>query len=95
MSEEKNLKAHLFICTNAREKGESCGQKGSAELRDQVKRICKEKQLKGVRINASGCLGHCEEGITAVLYPQGKWFTELKKDDANKLVSAVEDTLRS
>ncbi len=96
MNEEMKLKAHLFVCTNLREKGESCGAKGSQELRDRVKKICKEKGLKGqVRINSSGCLDHCKEGIAAVLYPEGQWFVHLTKDDDAKLLSAVEDALRS
>lgn len=85
-------KAHLFVCTHSRETGESCGPKGGGTLRDSIKRNCKGA---GVRINASGCLGHCERGITAVLYPQGKWFFGLRPDAVSleRLQKSVEDAL--
>jgi (2Fe-2S) ferredoxin len=90
-------KAHLFICTNDRGPGakrESCCPKGSEELRRQVKEMCRAKGLKNVRINASGCLDQCEQGIAAVLYPKGKWFLGLKPGDAETLVAAVEKAAR-
>lgn len=96
MSDSNNLEAHLFVCTNQRESGESCGQKGGAELRDQLKAMCKEKSRgwKGrVRVNAAGCLGRCEEGIVAVLYPQSKWFTRLDKKSEFVVMKALSDVL--
>lgn len=90
----KNLKAHVFVCTNEK-KGESCGEKGGAKLRSRVKDLSKEHpEWKGqVRINSSGCLGRCEEGIVAVVYPQGKWLTGLESKDENVLIEAVKDAL--
>lgn len=92
---EPNFKAHLFICTNDRGpdgKRASCAQRGSKELRDQVKAACKAKGFaKGdVRINNTGCLDQCERGIAAVMYPSGKWFLDLQSTDVEKLVDAVE-----
>ena len=48
-----------------------------------------------VRINNSGCLGHCEEGITAVLYPQGKWLTHLSENSLQDLEKLITQTLDS
>ena len=90
---EHSLDAHLFICTHHREKGESCAAKGSAELRDRLKQDFKEHPLPEnhkIRINASGCLGHCKDGITAVLYPQGIWMTHLTSQDDRKVREVVE-----
>lgn len=86
MSDEQNTgyKVHLFICTNQRDKGACCAGRGSAQLRDAVKKRCKQvlgEKAVDVRVNASGCLGHCEKGIVAVLYPEGKWFFDLKNDE--------------
>lgn len=94
---EPNFTAHLFICTNDRGTGakrESCGPKGSGELKDQVKAACKARGLKGIRINAAGCLDQCERGIAAVLYPQNKWFLDLEKGSVDTLVNAVEEAAR-
>ena len=96
MSDGKNLEAHLFICTNNREKGESCTQKGSVELREQVKKICQDESRGWhgrVRVNTAGCLGRCAEGITAVLYPQGKWMTHLTKESCPILEKALSEVL--
>lgn len=97
MSDGKNLEAHLFICTNVRETEGSCSQKGSVELREKVKKLCQDESRGWhgrIRVNTAGCLGRCEEGITAVLYPQAKWMTHLTKDSAHileKELSAVLD----
>ncbi len=97
MSDGKNLEAHLFICTNFREKEGSCSQKGSVELRETLKKRCQDESRGWhgrIRVNTAGCLGRCDEGITAVLYPQGQWMTRLTKDSADVLekeLSAVLD----
>ena len=96
MSDGKNLEAHLFVCTNTRETGESCSGRGSLELREQIKKICQE-DLRGwhgrVRINTSGCLGRCKEGITAVMYPEGKWLTHMTKDSLPEVEKLLSETL--
>jgi (2Fe-2S) ferredoxin len=85
-------KAHLFICTNKKDGKECCADKASESLRKRVKDLAKDKWGRQVRINASGCLDRCSEGITAVLYPQGEWFTGLRdsEDDAQALMEAIE-----
>jgi (2Fe-2S) ferredoxin len=98
MSEKDlSLRAHLFVCTNQKANGSCCGAKGGAELRAAVKELSKARpEWKGkVRINSAGCLGHCEEGIAAVIYPQGKWFTNLKSSDSQLLIDAVDEALKS
>lgn len=89
-------KCHLFICTHTKEKGASCGPKGSSDLRANLKKQMEEKhpQHRGAfRINASGCLGQCEKGISAVMYPQGEWKTGLTPDDLSTLSTWVDETL--
>ena len=93
MSDDKKLDAHLFICTNQKDKGECCAARGSVELRDRVKKEAKKRWGKTVRVNASGCLGHCEEGITAVLYPDGRWFVKLDDKSDEVLLEALSKTL--
>lgn len=90
------MKAHLFICTNKPDKDGKCGSKGSEELRAELKQRCKEAFGKNLdlRVNSSGCLGQCERGITAVLYPQGKWFFELNKKDGDILFEAVKEAMK-
>jgi len=96
MSDGKNLETHLFICTNLKEKGESCSARGSVELRESVKALCQDP-ARGwhgrVRVNASGCLGRCAEGITAVLYPQAHWVGNLTPGSASVLERALSEVL--
>src|SRR5437764_199600 len=79
---KKNLyELHVFVCTNKRENGkECCADKGSVELRDQLKTWAKEKYGKRVRINSSGCMDCCSQGIATVIYPHGEWHLEISVD---------------
>ena len=64
-------KTHVFVCTNGQDRPDRCASKGSEELRSELKKTCSQSSFKdSVRINASGCLGHCEKGISVVFYPQ-------------------------
>lgn len=92
----KPLAAHLFICTNSKESGAFCAAKDSKALRDRMKSWVESEhpEWKGaVRINASGCLGHCRRGVAAVLYPEGKWFLQLSGTDDKILQDALEDSM--
>jgi (2Fe-2S) ferredoxin len=83
-------KNHLFICTNAPDKEGKCGSKGSEALRQDIKKTCQQAFGKEVRVNASGCLGYCEQGIAAVLYPSGKWLLGLKDTDQNTILDLIQ-----
>jgi (2Fe-2S) ferredoxin len=94
---EKKLDAHLFICTNEKEGKPCCAAKGASDLRSALKKMSKDPArgwLGRVRINNSGCLDHCDEGIAAVLYPEGQWFTNLESDDVEVLASAIDRALK-
>ena len=79
---------HIFFCTNLREnkKKLSCGAFNSAELRMYMKKKVKELGIKGVRINASGCLNRCKLGPILVAYPKGVWFKIRNKKDVDLFV---------
>ena len=91
---------HLLICTNERATGESCGQKGAQKLVEELKPWLKAelhklgKDGRG-RINKSGCLGRCGEGITCVAYPTGEWLTDVKVDDIDKLKTWIRSKIQS
>jgi (2Fe-2S) ferredoxin len=82
-------KNHLFVCTNSPGKEGKCGSKGAENLRSSLKEKCRTEFGKDVRVNASGCLGYCEKGIAAVIYPKGEWFLELKETDETQLLEAL------
>ena len=94
MSEKKlGYDVHVFVCTNQKDQGASCGARGGGDLRTTLKDACKKNGWKNVRVNASGCLGHCERGIAAVIYPAGDWFVNLGPSDSQTLVAATESRL--
>ena len=81
----------VFVCTRSKEKGESCGVKGSAELRDQLKSWVKASGLNDrVKVIASLCLGHCENGITMCIQPQNRYFLKI---DAKKDFSLIQQEI--
>jgi (2Fe-2S) ferredoxin len=92
MSEIKKslYECHVFVCTNKRDNGkESCADKGSVELRDQLKAWAKEKYGRRVRINNSGCLDFCSKGIVTVIYPEGEWHMNLTTNSLEELKDAI------
>jgi (2Fe-2S) ferredoxin len=81
---------HVFICTNARPENHprgSCARKGAVELRDYMKDTAKKMGLKGVRINAAGCLDRCELGANMVIYPDGVWYHYETKQDVDEILT--------
>jgi (2Fe-2S) ferredoxin len=82
---------HVFVCVNERPEGHPrgcCAAKNSSEVRDRMKLAALKAGLRGrVRVNASGCLDQCEDGVTVVVYPEGTWYGGVTVDDADEIVS--------
>lgn len=85
---------HLFICTNKKANGLCCAQKPMEDLRVKLKQKLALKFGKRVRVNASGCLGHCEKGGVAVLYPEAKWYFDLDENDLDRLEADICERLK-
>lgn len=78
-----DLKKHLLICTRTKEGKECCGAKNSQSLVDELKTWIKQNNLKdSIKVTGTQCLGHCEEGITAFLYPDQLTYTEITVEDS-------------
>jgi len=80
---------HVFFCVNQREDGQCCGQCGSQDQRDYLKRRTKELGIAGpgqVRINTAGCLDRCENGPVIVVYPEGVWYTYVDREDLDDIL---------
>lgn len=88
---------HVFICTRSKEQGESCGSKGSSQLREDLKKWAKEKgYAKDVKVTASLCLGHCESGITACIHPQNLWYLKIDaSQDMNSFKNKISELVDS
>ena len=82
-------KRHVFVCLHDRGEGNergSCAQKGSETLLKELKGACNARGLDEVRVNKSGCLDNCEQGISIVVYPEGVWYGHVKQGDVPDLV---------
>ena len=62
-----------------------------AKQDEEVEAKLKEKWDKEVvRVNGSACLGKCEYGISAVVYPKGEWLLDLRPGDEQKVLAVIE-----
>jgi len=77
---------HFFICTNARENGNDCASKGSLKMLEELKTWAKtQKFSKKIRINKSGCLDRCAEGVACVAYPSAEWIVNASLSDLESM----------
>ena len=83
---------HVFVCTNDRGGArKSCADDNSEIVKAALKLAVAEKGWKGqVRVSTSGCMGLCTTGPNVMIYPQKLLFSEVKPDDVQSIVSAVE-----
>lgn len=81
---------HMFFCSNQRQDGSKCCEdNGASAMRDYAKQRVKALGLNkagGVRINNAGCLGLCEKGPVAVVYPEGVWYSYADSNDIDEII---------
>jgi (2Fe-2S) ferredoxin len=92
---ESGLEVHVFVCTNQKSGKECCAQKGSEELRKNLKDWAKQNPdwRKRIRINASGCLDRCKEGIAIAIYPQNKWLVNVSASNIKEVQKVIEELM--
>jgi (2Fe-2S) ferredoxin len=86
---------HIFVCTNDR-KGvrKSCADGDNVAVRSLLKAEVKKRGWIGkVRISQCGCLGLCQDGPNAILYPQKIWFSCVSEENADAILSKVESIM--
>jgi len=84
------FKRHIFVCTNQRSPDDprgSCSKLGSEALHAHFKQEAKRLDLKDVvRANKAGCLDHCAEGPSVVIYPEGVWYQVKSEADVTEIM---------
>ena len=77
------FRAHVLVCG-----GTGCSSSGSAELikrfEEQIAKNGLDKEVKVVR---TGCFGLCEAGPVVIVYPEGTFYSRIKADDVDEIVS--------
>ncbi len=86
---------HLFICCRSRDDGKVCCAKRHSEdlVKELKERVVRENLKDVIKISKSLCLGFCEKGITACLYPHNEWFTDIRLSDSEKIMTMLKKRL--
>ncbi|MBU0741726.1 (2Fe-2S) ferredoxin domain-containing protein [bacterium] len=87
--------AVAFVCTHQRPDGHPkpcCADRGGSALRQELREMAAERGLDArVGIFASGCLGGCELGPTAMTFPDGKMAFGLTERDLPALLEELDE----
>ena len=81
-------KYHVLICTqNKPPMVPSCAGAGAMDVMDEFRKQVFALNLeKEVIITGTGCVGICNRGANVIVYPEGKWYTAVTKDDVTKII---------
>jgi NADH-quinone oxidoreductase subunit F len=78
----KTPRAQILLCA-----GGSCISSGAESVRDAFLRELAEQGLdQEVEVISTGCMGMCEIGPIAIVYPEGVFYQKLKPTDAAEIV---------
>ncbi|MBR6955350.1 MAG: NADH-quinone oxidoreductase subunit NuoF [Clostridia bacterium] len=78
-----NFRAHVLVCG-----GTGCSSSGSATLIERFHEKIAENHLeKEVKVVRTGCFGLCEAGPVVIIYPDGTFYSRVKPDDVDEIVS--------
>jgi len=75
---------HVFICSHERPPDAvrpCCSARDSLQVMKRLKMAAKEEGIPNVRVQKSGCLDFCENGISCVVYPEAIWYSIQNPDD--------------
>ncbi|MDO5436371.1 MAG: NADH-quinone oxidoreductase subunit NuoF [Clostridia bacterium] len=76
-------RAHVLVCG-----GTGCSSSGSAQLIERFEEQLREKGLeKEVKVIRTGCFGLCEAGPVVIVYPEGTFYSRVKVEDVDEIVS--------
>ncbi|MEN6402770.1 MAG: (2Fe-2S) ferredoxin domain-containing protein, partial [Armatimonadia bacterium] len=76
-------RSHVLVCAGA-----GCVSSGSQAVADALEQALDDSKLTNeVRVVRTGCMGSCDLGPVAVVYPEGVFYQKLTVDDASTIVS--------
>jgi (2Fe-2S) ferredoxin len=83
----------IFVCTHKRPDGHPkpcCADRGGKDLREELREMVRERGLEGqVKVFQSGCIGACEQGPTALRYPDGQLMLGVAREDLAAILDEV------
>ena len=76
-------RAHVLCCG-----GTGCTSSGSSQIIERFEQQIQEKGLdKEVKVIRTGCFGLCEAGPVVIIYPEGTFYSRVKVEDVDEIVS--------
>lgn len=83
---------HVIVCVNEREIGSCCKKVSGEDIYYKIKEFVKNNDLVGkVWVTKAKCLGFCNDvGATVVIYPECKWFTEVKEENIQEIIKFIQ-----
>ncbi|MBP7527928.1 MAG: FAD-dependent oxidoreductase [Syntrophorhabdaceae bacterium] len=76
-------RAHILVCAGA-----ACVSSGCRQIRDAVVNKVIEQGLQNeIKVIETGCIGSCDLGPLALVYPEGVLYQKLKPEDAEEIVT--------
>ncbi len=77
------FRAHVLVCG-----GTGCSSSGSGELIERFEeQIAKNGLDKEVKVVRTGCFGLCEAGPVVIVYPEGTFYSRIRPEDVDEIVS--------
>jgi 3-hydroxy-5-methyl-1-naphthoate 3-O-methyltransferase len=82
------FKHHILVCTQDKSDGlPSCVACGGKALLEAFRARLQTAGLgEQVLLTGCGCLGLCERGPNVLIYPQGRWLTQVKLEQVDAIV---------
>ncbi len=74
---------HVLVCG-----GTGCTSGNSTSIYDKIKAGLAAANITDVNVIMTGCFGLCSKGPIVVVYPDGSFYTHVKPEDADEIVSS-------
>ena len=79
----KPCRLQVFVCYS----GKICPTKASQDLVGALRELLAKRGLQDdIRVTKSGCLSLCDIGPNMVIYPQGVWYSGVRRQDLEEIV---------
>lgn len=83
----RSFKKHVLVCTS--EKPLHCAEKGGLELLEEFKKEIEARGLLNkILVSTTGCTKQHHCGPAVIIYPEGVWYKEVKKEDAAEIIES-------
>jgi len=77
------FRSHVLVCG-----GTGCTSSGSTQLIERFNAEIESRNLqKEVKVVRTGCFGLCELGPIVIIYPEGAFYSRVKEEDVEEIVS--------